>query len=361
MQIKFYQNRFKYYIISAVIMVVIIVASFWPGVKFDIEFSGGTMVMYSYDGVIDMDVVETTAKEATGLDMKISTSEDTRTGKTNFQLTSVETKAISTETLENLTQQIQIAFPENSIEFIQNNSRSASMGLEFLLKCIIAVVFAAIIIIIYVAIRFTKIGGLSAGVMGVVALIHDSIVIYGAYVLIGIPLSSNFTTAILTIIGYSINDTIVIYDRVRENKSLHGDAMELPELVNLSINQSFLRSINTTVTTMIALVTVTIVAIFYKVDSIISFALPLTIGMISGVYSTVCLAGPMWVDWKLRKSGSGKPKYMVEGEKLNKKEEKIKEANRKKKEKAKAKSKKAYDKNKAKAQSVKETKTNDTK
>ena len=104
----------------------------------------------------------------------------------------------------------------------------------------------------------------------------------------------------LTILGYSINDTVVIYDRVRENSALYGKRMPLVDLVNLSINQSFARSLMTSVTTCVALAIICVVAVVFQIESIFTFAMPLMFGMVSGVYSTMCIATQLWVDWKSR-------------------------------------------------------------
>ncbi|MEG2404613.1 MAG: protein translocase subunit SecF, partial [Oscillospiraceae bacterium] len=179
------------------------------------------------------------------------------------------------------------------------------IGKEFFAKSIVAVVAASLLILLYIAFRFKKIGGWPAGSMAVVALVHDLIVIFGVFIIMRIPLNGNFIAALLTILGYSINDTVVIYDRIRENRQLMGDKMPFEELVNLSINQSLTRSINTTVSTVLALGCVCIVSGVFGLDSIFTFAFPLIIGMVSGVYSTVCIAGPLWVEWenyKLRKN-----------------------------------------------------------
>lgn len=127
-------------------------------------------------------------------------------------------------------------------------------------------------------------------------------VVYGVFVLLRIPLNGNFIAAMLTILGYSINDTVVIYDRIRENTGLYGKKMSLPELVNLSINQSFGRSMMTSITTCIALAIVCVVSIIFKLDSIFTFAVPPLFGMVSGVYSTMCIATQLWVSYKTRKA-----------------------------------------------------------
>ena len=123
-----------------------------------------------------------------------------------------------------------------------------------------------------------------------------------------IPLNGNFIAALLTILGYSINDTVVIYDRVRENRQLYGNSMDFATLVNNSINQSLRRSINTTISTLLALGTVCVVSVVFGLDSIFTFAFPLIIGMISGVYSTICIAGPLWVEWELHKKAKPRKK-----------------------------------------------------
>ena len=136
---------------------------------------------------------------------------------------------------------------------------------------------------------------------------HKVFVVFGVFVLLRIPLNGNFIAALLTILGYSINDTVVIYDRIRENSALYGKKkMSLAELVNLSVNQSFARSLMTSITTCLALGVVCVVSVIYRLDSIYSFAFPLLFGMVSGVYSTICIATPLWVDWKNKKKAAKK-------------------------------------------------------
>lgn len=132
----------------------------------------------------------------------------------------------------------------------------------------------------------------------VVALAHDMCMVYGCFVICRFDINANFMAVLLTILGYSINATIIIYDRIRENENLLGNKMELEDLVNLSITQTMGRSIHTTVTTVLAMATVCIVCIICGVTSILSFAFPLIIGMISGVYSSNCIAPTLWVHWK---------------------------------------------------------------
>ena len=113
-------------------------------------------------------------------------------------------------------------------------------------------------------------------------------------------IDANYIAVVLTILGYSLNDTIVIYDRVRENKKLNP-SMGVGELVNLSINQTIIRNIVTTITTIIAVLTIVVVSEIYGLTSLRTFAIPMAFGLVSGGISSLFVAGPLWVIWKNRK------------------------------------------------------------
>ena len=211
-------------------------------------------------------------------------------------------ETLSTEQLDSMIETLNTTYPDNQFVQQEVSNVNPTIGNEFLDKSVVAVVAACVLILLYVAVRFRRIGGWSAGAMAIVALLHDMFVVYGVFVLLRIPLNGNFIAAMLTILGYSINDTVVIYDRIRENTGLYGKKMSLPELVNLSINQSFGRSMMTSITTCIALAIVCVVSIIFKLDSIFTFAVPLLFGMVSGVYSTMCIATQLWVSYKTRKA-----------------------------------------------------------
>ena len=145
--------------------------------------------------------------------------------------------------------------------------------------------------------------------MAIGALLNDMIVIFGIFVILRIPLNGNFIAAMLTILGYSINDTVVIYDRIREDRSLSGSKhVDFAALVNSGINESLRRTINTTLSTLLALGSVCVISIAIGLDSIFTFAFPLMIGMVSGVYSSICIAGPLWVEWESRRKKTVKKK-----------------------------------------------------
>ncbi|MEG0167407.1 MAG: protein translocase subunit SecF [Ruthenibacterium sp.] len=299
-------NRKKYFIFSIAMILFIFVYAAIFGVKMDIQFKGGAMLTYSYTGEVDGKAIGKEVDAILGSDASVQMGDNIATGMKTLTITMPGTQTMDTATVEKLSQTLLSEYSTNDFKQLSMNNVNATMGKEFFAKCIFAIVLAFVLILVYIAIRFKKICGWPAGSMAIIALFHDLIIIFGVFVIAGIPLNSNFIAATLTILGYSINDTVVIYDRVRENRQLFGNKTPFAELVNTSINQSLRRSINTTVTTILALGTVCVVAGIFGLDSIFTFAFPLIIGMISGVYSTVCIAGPLWVEWELHK-GHRKP------------------------------------------------------
>ena len=272
------------------------------GVTMDIEFKGGAMVTVGYQGDVDLNnVKQTVAAELGQSNLTVQTGTDV-SGAQTLTINLPGSETLSTEQLDSMIETLNTTYPDNQFVQQEVSNVNPTIGNEFLAKSVVAVVAACVLILLYVAVRFRRIGGWSAGAMAIVALLHDMFVVYGVFVLLRIPLNGNFIAAMLTILGYSINDTVVIYDRIRENTGLYGKKMSLPELVNLSINQSFGRSMMTSITTCIALAIVCVVSIIFKLDSIFTFAVPLLFGMVSGVYSTMCIATQLWVSYKTRKA-----------------------------------------------------------
>ena len=305
--INFIGNRKKFYTFSCALIAVVLVFCGIFGVKMDVEFKGGSMITLAYEGDADLnDLKSTIGTELGKSNLTLQTGSDI-SGNQTLTVTLPGSDTLTTEQLDNLLAALNEQYPDNN--FVQNevSNVDATIGKEFLLKSVVALVAACVLILLYVAYRFRKIGGLKAGSTAIVALLHDMFVVFGVFVLLRIPLNGNFIAALLTILGYSINDTVVIYDRIRENSALYGKKqMSLAELVNLSVNQSFARSLMTSITTCLALGVVCVVSVIYRLDSIYSFAFPLLFGMVSGVYSTICIATPLWVDWKNKKKAAKK-------------------------------------------------------
>ena len=303
--INFIGNRKKFYTFSCALLALVLVFCGVFGVKMDVEFKGGSMITLAYEGDADLnDLKSTISTELNKSSLTLQTGSDI-SGNQTLTVTLPGSDTLTTEELDSLLATLNEQYPDNA--FVQNevSNVDATIGKEFMLKSIVALVAACVLILLYVAYRFRRIGGLKAGSTAIVALLHDMLVVFGVFVILRIPLNGNFIAALLTILGYSINDTVVIYDRIRENSALYSKKqMSLAELVNLSVNQSFARSLMTSITTCMALGVVCIISVIYRLDSIYSFAFPLLFGMVSGVYSTICIATPLWVDWKSKKKAA---------------------------------------------------------
>ena len=305
--INFIGNRKKFYTFSCALIAVVLVFCAVFGVKMDVEFKGGSMITLAYEGDVDLnDLKSAIGSELGKSDLTLQTGSDI-SGNQTLTVTLPGSDTLTTEQLDNLLASMNEQYPDNNFAQNEVSNVDATIGNEFLLKSVVALVAACVLILLYVAYRFRKIGGLKAGSTAIVALLHDMFVVFGVFVILRIPLNGNFIAALLTILGYSINDTVVIYDRIRENSALYGKKqMSLAELVNLSANQSFARSLMTSITTCLALGVVCVISVIYRLDSIYSFAFPLLFGMVSGVYSTICIATPLWVDWKNKKKAPKK-------------------------------------------------------
>ena len=301
-QINFVGLRKKFLVFSSCLMAAIVLCAVVLGVHLDTEFTGGAMITLSYDGSFEMAQVQQTASDAlenTGLTLQ--TGENVATGDQTLKISMPGTETVTTDQVEALLDSLNETYPDNNFAQLSLSNVSAAMGTKFLQKSLVAVVFALVLILLYIALRFKNIGGLTGGMMAVLALVNDLMVVFGTFVLLRTALDGNFIAAMLTILGYSINDTVVVYDRIRENRTLMGKKASFEELVNHSVNQSARRTLITTITTVMALGVMCIVAKLYGLDSIFTFAFPLMMGMISGVYTSLCVSTSAWVLWSERK------------------------------------------------------------
>lgn len=286
-------------IISASVIALTVIFSFVLGVKVDIRFKGGSMLTYSYTGEITEADTAKVAADVKSLEnvpeVTVTTGTSITGGLNTMVISFASDEKMDDDTLNAINAKVEAALPDNNVENIDTTNVSASSGTTFLISCVIAVVIAFVLLTVYIAFRFQKIGGFSAGIIAIICLLHDVAITYAVYVFGGMSLDSNFMAVILTLLGYSINNTIIIYDRLRENRSKYGKKFTDSELVNLSIKQTLPRSIITTATTVCAMVSVSIVCALMGTTSILTFSIPLAIGMLVGFYSSVCLAGPLWI------------------------------------------------------------------
>ena len=299
-----FNKTFKKVLIAyAAIFIVGLVFVFIPsfGVKLDINFSGGTKIAYSYSGDIADGDIETTVKEV--IDNSFTVSKSTAlAGDTNtFEISLVGKNSISAEKQEELTKALEEKFKDNEILLYNSNSVSPTIAGTFFAKSLVAVLITALLVVIYVGIRFKRIGGISAALTALCALVFDLLVTFFVCVLFKLQIDSNYIAVVLTILGYSLNDTIVMYDRVRENERINPD-MEIGELVNKSINMVKVRNFVTSLTTFIAVVTIVVVSELFGLSTLRTFAIPMAFGIVSGGVSSLFIAGPLWVIWKRHKA-----------------------------------------------------------
>ena len=299
---RFFEHRFLYFAISGLICLAGIVAIFINGVQLDIQFKGGAILKYAYVGSdLDQDKVSTTVQDALNRLVSVQESSDLSTGNKRLVLNLAGNYGLAADDQQKLDAALKAAFPDAKLNLSESSLVEPFFGKRFLRNGILALVLSAVLIVLYVWMRFRRIDGLPAGVMALVALFHDVLVVFFTCVIFKIPLGDSFIAVALTILGYSINDTIVIYDRIRENTRL--DSHQTPEvIINKSISQSLTRSIYTNMCVTLSITLVYIFAVAGSIDSIQTFALPMAVGSISGCYSTICIAGPLLAMWQRHKN-----------------------------------------------------------
>lgn len=279
------------------VLAALVIGIIARGVDLAIEFKGGTIISYTYQGDVDTKAVSDTVKSIVNTSITVRTGESLDSDAKQITISFTSNEGLTADRQTELTNALRENFADNDFALYDSNDVAPTSGREFLLKCFVAVIFAAIVVIIYIAIRFRNIGGWSAGVCSVFALLHDILVAVTVTILFGFEFNSNLVAVILTILGYSINNTIVIYDRIREDRKLMPKA-SLDELINVSCTQSLTRSIRTSITTISTMLIVTIVVLIKGYDSLLSFSVPLMFGLISGTYSSLFVAPVTWSWWK---------------------------------------------------------------
>lgn len=251
--------------------------------NYSMEFQGGTATTVTFQESMTLeevnDQVVPLIEEVTGSTVQIQTVQDSN--EVIFKTNSLDTS--QREALNEMFRE-QFQVDENQIT---SETISSTISSEMKTDTLLAVALAIVCMLIYIRIRFSDI---RFGISSVTALLHDVLVMLAFYAVVRMPVGNTFIACILTIVGYSINATIVIFDRVRENMAVMTKKEDLKEVVNKSITQTLSRSIFTSLTTYI------MVGVLYVlgVTSIREFALPLMVGIVSGAYSSVCIAGALW-------------------------------------------------------------------
>lgn len=288
---------------AAVILVGVVIACLF-GVKLDINFKGGTVISYNYhyddaNGVADIDTeaVKTMVTEKLSADATVTKSSAIATDAYTLTVSLVKNESVDTAAMESLTEALQEKYADNKVTLYSSTSVSPSLAGVFFLKSLAAVLLTGILVVIYVGIRFRKIGGITAGLTSLAALMLDVLVSFFICVIFRLQVDSNYIAVVLTILGYSLNDTIVVYDSVREFKRLEPQ-LTTAQLVNKSLNRVKVRNLVTTTTTVLAVGTIIVVAELYGLASLRTFAIPMAFGLLSGCVSSLFVSAPLWVLWR---------------------------------------------------------------
>lgn len=299
-KIHFVKNTYKYFAFSGILFAICIVAlivnkaTTGQILNYGLDFVGGTSTQITFDEgtVIDQD-----AKNNIGDIFKSNTATN------EIEISDVEgenailvkTKELSLDENDAVTDALINSEYKIQEGNIQTQTISATVSDEMRKDAIIAVIIASICMLIYIWIRFKDIG---FGASSVLALIHDVIVVLMVYAVFKnwISVGNTFIACMLTIVGYSINNTIVVFDRVRENARMKPGKAQLAEVIDLSINQTISRSVNTSLTTFFMVFMLVILG----VDSVRQFAIPLLAGIVFGCYSSICIAGTLYYKLKTR-------------------------------------------------------------
>ena len=281
---KIIEHRKKFFILSLVIILIGFGAMFANqkagkgALNWDVEFTGGTSMEIElgedYDGAeLSKIITEVTGQTAPQIQQIMGTT-----------AAEIKLQSIDSAAREKLMSALTEKYPKAELK--EANDISGTVSNEMQQAAIKATAIAGIVMLLYISVRFRD---FRAGGSAILALLHDVLVVLAAYALFRIPVNNTFIAVLLTILGYSINSTIVIFDRVRENKNKFSKA-ETAEKIDKSVSQTLARSINTSVTTFF-----TVGAIYVLgVPSIKEFALPMMVGIVAGAYSSICISGSIW-------------------------------------------------------------------
>ena len=289
-KMRIIENFPKFAIISGVVIlagaiaIIVNIATIDAPFNYGLDFSGGTATTFTIDGDLPSDVKETLDQKITA-ELGQSAVISQERGSSTF---TVRTKELSTDDRAKLTSIITSSYSVQDAN-ITTESVGATVSGEMKQDALVAVIVATICMLIYIWFRFKNI---SFGLSSVIALLHDVLVVITVYAIAKefISVGNTFIACLLTIVGYSINATIVIFDRIRENMAEKLDKESVADVVNKSISQTFTRSIYTSLTTLIMVVLLAILG----VSSVREFAIPLIAGIIAGGFSSVCISGGIW-------------------------------------------------------------------
>ncbi|GAA0085180.1 protein translocase subunit SecF [Clostridium sp. MB05] len=274
--LKIIEKTKLWFTLSAIVIIIGLGFTITRGLNFGIDFRGGTKVVIELGEGFNKPEVDEIVKKIVP---------DAVTNEADNTQYEIKAKELDSAKVSEVFKALQEKYNLEDSALISQDEIGASVGKELTRNSILALLVACVAMLIYIAIRFE----MSFGVAAVIALVHDLLITISIFAIFNIPVNTPFIAAVLTIVGYSINDTIVIFDRIRENFKNMRRASST-EIANKSLTQTMSRSINTTLTTLI-----TIIAVNIFVPTVREFSFPLIIGIAAGAYSSIFIASPIWV------------------------------------------------------------------
>ncbi|MBM6761313.1 protein translocase subunit SecF [Megamonas hypermegale] len=281
-------RRKIWYAISSILIIASLFFMVTRGFNMGIDFTGGTIMDLRFEKAVNINDVRSVLND---YDLSNSTIQLSGDSSSSTEAQNVMIRTVDLEEQDRKEVMSALSDKLGDYQVLREEKVGATMGTELIMNAIYATIISWILIIAYVSYRFE----FKFGIAAVLGLIHNVLIVLGAFALTQRQVDSSFIAALLTIIGYSINDTIVIFDRIRENLKLHfrknGDIVEL---VNVSIFQTMTRSIYTVCTVLFA----TFSLYFFGGDTTKDFAFAMLIGFFCGAYTSIFIASPLWVTFK---------------------------------------------------------------
>ncbi len=278
-------RRKTFYLISATFILIGLVSLAVRGLNLGIDFTSGTLIQMEFESEVEVSAIEGVLGSPDAAELGISKFSVRLDGTRRIAMVRVNpiSGAVQNSMMSMLSEKV------GAVTELSTDQVDPIIGQELVKKTVIALILASVGILIYVSLRFEP----RFAAAGVLALIHDVLVVLSVFSIFQVEINSPFIAAILTVVGYSINATIIIFDRVRENLArLKGEG--IAELANTSINQTLMRCVYTSLTTLFTALSLHI----FGAASIRDLTLAFLIGIVAGTYSSICIASAIWVDWK---------------------------------------------------------------